>query len=90
VARIRSSLITNDDLGVLGETVHDLSLALVPPLTADDDNTRHSITILLEVNSRSATSWKTHLINPFSGLQPGAKAALGHDGGRFAVPWEND
>src|SRR5581483_9455527 len=38
MARIRPALVANDQVGALGEHIHDLALALVAPLGADDDN----------------------------------------------------
>ena len=44
VARVRAALVTADEVGVLGEQVDDLALALVTPLRADDHGRRHAST----------------------------------------------
>ena len=41
VARVRATLVTADEVGLLGEQVDDLALALVAPLRADDDGRGH-------------------------------------------------
>ena len=41
VAGIRSAAVAHDDIGALGEQIDDLALALITPLSADDDDDRH-------------------------------------------------
>ncbi len=41
VPRVRATLVAADEVGVLGEQVDDLALALVAPLRTDDHGGRH-------------------------------------------------
>jgi hypothetical protein len=45
VARIGAALVAAHEVGVLGEQVDDLALALVPPLRADNDCGGHGISL---------------------------------------------
>ena len=47
VARVGAALVAADEVGVLGEQVDDLALALVAPLRADDDCRGHDASVCL-------------------------------------------
>src|SRR5206468_12442188 len=42
VPGVRAALVSGDDVGLLGQTIDDLSLALVAPLGAHDHRARHA------------------------------------------------
>jgi hypothetical protein len=56
-----SALKADDDVGLLGQPVDDLTLALVPPLGADHDHIGHEASFLraAEVRIVSKLQWLT-------------------------------
>ena len=55
MARIGSTLVTNDDVKVIGQQVDELSFRFVSPLQTDNTGSRHPICSLNEGPSRPQT-----------------------------------
>ena len=73
VPGVRAALVAADEVGVLGEQVDDLALALVAPLRADDDGRRHA---------RSVPIRRPGAAPPAYGLPIGSADACGCARGR--------
>ena len=56
VPGVRPALVAADDIGLLGEQVDDLALALVAPLRPDDHGRGHGVSLRVSGTSRPASS----------------------------------
>ena len=55
MAGIGTSLISGDDVNVFAEVVYDLSLAFIPPLSANDDLNGHTMSFVKILSERTSS-----------------------------------
>ena len=81
VAGVVAALEADDQIGVLGEQIGDLALALVAPLGADDDDPRH-----FAVQSTREAPYPPALASPYAGSPRSRSAPAARSGSRGAGP----